>query len=350
MKKFLSLLLILAMVLSFAACGNSDKPAGNSDDETYTFIIANLAADSDPLNVGYRNLEKALEEKTDGRIQVEIYSNKAISNSDEEQAEMVRANTIQMTTCPTYIMAAVNEELKDFYIYDVPYVFQSDEDIWNYSDSEIGQEMNARLLEKTGNIKNYGCFGIGWVKIMTAKDAINSPADLKGLKIRTTSSQFYMGVASKLGATPTSVAYGEAFTALQQGTVDGIMTATSLLYSDKFYEIQKSVACIDPYQITHCVLVSNQWVEALPDDLRTIFDECIADAVADLRQLEKQAEIDSKKAIADAGLNVCEYDEATKAEFVDACAPLKTELADLVGGEQVIADAEAWLEQDRANR
>ena len=90
--------------------------------------------------------------------------------------------------------------------------------------------------------------------------------------------------------------------------------------------------------------------QLLPDDLKAIFEECIANAVQDLRQLEKQAEIDAKKNLADAGLNVCEYDEATKAEFMEACAPLKEELANLVGGSDVIAAAEAWLEADRANR
>lgn len=355
MKKrmlFLVMALCLTLVVgTFTSCRASDDEVGSSNGgDKYTFIIANLAAEDDPLNVSYRYFKEQLESASDGRIEVEIHANKAISNSDEEQAEMVRAGTIQMTTCPTYTLSAINSDLKQYYIYDLPYMFQSDEDIWNYSDSEIGDQMAADLLEKTGNIKNYGCFGIGWVKIMTGKDAINKPEDLKGLKIRTTSSQFYMGVAEELGATATSVAYGEAYTALQQGTVDGIMTATSLLYSDKFYEIQKSVACIDPFQITHSIIVDNSWYEALPDDLKKIFDECMGDYKAKVRKLEQQAEIDSKKAMADAGLNVCEYTDEQKEAFVDLCLPLQNELADLVGGKDVIKETQEWLDTDRANR
>ena len=141
-----------------------------------------------------------------------------------------------------------------------------------------------------------------------------------------------------------------AYTALQPGTVDGIMTATSLLYSDKFYEIQKSVACIDPFQITHSIIVDNSWYEALPDDLKKIFDECMVDYKAKVRELEQQAEIDSKKAMADAGLNVCEYTDEQKKAFVDLCLPLQDELADLVGGKAVIKETQEWLDADRKNR
>lgn len=349
-KKVTALLLCLTMVLVFGltGCGGSGDSGGSGESgEVYTFKIANLAADTDPLNVSYRYFKEQLEKASDGRIKVEIYSNKAISNSDEEQAEMIRSNMIQMTTCPTYIMAAMHEDLKRMYIFDIPYMFRTAEDIYAFGDSETFTELRTQLLEKTGNIKAYAPFGIGWVKIMTGKDAIKSPADLKGLKIRTTTSQFYMGVASSLGATPTPIAYGEAYTALQQKTVDGIMTSTSLLASDRFYEVQKSMACIDPYQITHLPLISNSWYEDLPEDLKTIFDTCMDDYIVYVRDLEEKAEIESKVTIADAGVNVCEYDEATKQQFIDACLPLWDKLADIVGGKDFINEVDAFLEESR---
>ena len=350
------LCMTLILSLGLTGCGGSGSGAGGNENggdggsgETYTFKIVNLAAEQDPLNVSYRYLEEQLEEKSEGRIQVEIYANKAISNSDEEQAEMIRSDMAQMTTCPSYIMAAMNSELKQFYIFDIPYLFRTADDIYAYGDSEIGMDMRADLLEKTGNIKAYGPFGIGWVKIMSNKSSVEDPATaFKGQKIRTTSSEFYMGVASALGGTPTPISYGEAYTALQQKTVDGIMTSTSLLQSDRFYEVQSSMACIDPYQITHYPIISNSWYESLPDDLKTVFDGCMEEYVGYVRDLEEQAEVDAIKFIADQGVNVAQYDEAQMQVLIDLCKPMWDSKASLVGGREVIDNAAAFLEEHRA--
>lgn len=345
---------MMLLTLGLAGCGGGNGGAsgnggGSGEGETFTFKLANLAAEQDPLNVSYRYLKEQLEAKSEGRIKMEIYANKAISNSDEEQAEMVRSDMIQMTTCPSYIMAAMNSDLKQFYIYDIPYLFRTDEDIYAYGDGEPGQKMRTELLEKTGNIKAYGPFGIGWVKIMSNKPSLANPAaDFKGQKIRTTSSEFYMGVASALGATPTPIAYGEAYTALQQKTVDGIMTSTSLLKSDRFYEVQSSMACINPFQITHIPIVSNSWYESLPEDLKVIFDECMEDYVAHVRQLEEDAEKDAIKFIADQGVAVSEYNEEEMQILIDLCKPMWDTKAGLVGGKEVIDEAAAFLEEARA--
>lgn len=350
----LAWMLCAVMVLSLGLTGCGDQPDGSQaggdsgSGETYTFKMANLAAEQDPLNVGYRYLKEQLEEKSGGRIQMEIYANKAISNSDEEQAEMVRSNMVQMTTCPSYIMAAMNSDLKQFYIYDIPYLFRTNEDIYSYGDGELGQKMRDELLEKTGNIKAYGPFGLGWVKIMSNKPSLDNPAtDFKGQKIRTTSSEFYMGVASALGATPTPIAYGEAYTALQQKTVDGIMTSTSLLQSDRFYEVQSSMACINPFQITHIPIVSNTWYESLPEDLKVIFDACMEDYVNHARQLEEKAEDDAVTFIVDQGIKVSEYNEEEMQVLIDMCKPIWGAKADLVGGKEVIEEASAFLEKFR---
>ncbi|WP_130861175.1 TRAP transporter substrate-binding protein [Bacilliculturomica massiliensis] len=347
------LCMALMLALGLTGCGDSgsggDGGGGGANGDTYTFKIVNLAAEQDPLNVSYRHLEEQLEEKSDGRIQVEIYANKAISNSDEEQAEMIRSDMAQMTTCPSYIMAAMNSELKQFYIFDIPYLFRTAEDIYAYGDSEMGMAMREELLAKTGNIKAYGPFGIGWVKIMSNKANVDDPATaFKGQKIRTTSSEFYMGVASALGGTPTPISYGEAYTALQQKTVDGIMTATSLLQSDRFYEVQSSMACIDPYQITHYPIISNSWYESLPDDLKSVFDECMEEYIGYVRDLEEQAEADAIKFIEEQNVNVARYDEAKMQVLIDLCKPMWDSKADLVGGRAVIDEAAAFLEEFRA--
>lgn len=360
-KKTVALLLILAMIFSIglSGCGGGSGEGSGSGEaegdsasggEVYKMKIVNLAAESDPLNVSYRYLKEQLEKATDGRIAVEIYANKAISNSDEEQSEMIRSNMAQMTTTPSFTLAAMNSDLKNFYIFDIPYLFQTDEDIWAYGDSDVGKQMIADLLEKTGGIKAYGPFSIGWVKVSSNKQPIKSPADLKGLKIRTTSSEFYIGTMQAFGANPTPVAYGEVYTALQQGTVDGMMTSTSLYASDRFYEVQKYMGAINPFAITHYPIISNDWYESLPDDLKTIFDDCMAEYVDYVRNLELEAEAAAIQTVRDNGMEVEEYTDEQKQPFIDAAKVLWEEKAPLVGGYEVIQEASDFLDEFRASK
>lgn len=349
-KRSIAILTSLLMITSLAVtgCGGSGENVDDSG-EVYKMKIANLAAENDPLNIGYRWFADLIAERTDGRITVEIFANKAISNSDDEQAEMIRGDMIQMCSTPSYTLAAMNSDLKNFYIFDLPYMFRTDEEIWAFGDSEMGMDMRAEILEISGGIRAYGPFPIGWVKASSNVKEIKTPEDLAGLKIRTTTSEFYMGTMAAFGANPTPVAYGEVYTALQQGTVDGMMTATSLYASDRFYEVQKYMGAVNPFAITHYPIISDKFYTSLPEDLKVIFDETMLEYVDYMRNAEFQAEIDAIKLLRDEGMIVTEYSPEEKQPFIDAALPLWDEKAALVGGKEMIDATNAFLEDYRAS-
>lgn len=349
-KRSIAILTSLLMIasLGITGCGGTEDGTDVAG-KVYEMKIAHLAAESDPLNVGYHWFADLIEERSDGRITVQIFANKAISNSDDEQAEMIRGDMIQMCSTPSYTLAAMNSDLMDFYIFDLPYMFRTDEEIWAFADSEIGLEMREQLLAESGGIRAYGAFPIGWVKASSNEKEIKTPADLAKLKIRTTTSEFYMGTMAAFGANPTPVAYGEVYTALQQGTVDGMMTATSLYASDRFYEVQKFMGAINPFAITHYPIISDTFYQSLPDDLKAIFDETMEEYVVYMRELEKQAEIDAINTLRENGMIVTEYNDAEKQLFINAALPLWDEKADVVGGIEVVEAANAFLEDFRAN-
>jgi tripartite ATP-independent transporter DctP family solute receptor len=340
-KKVVSFLVIL-MILSLFTTGCGGQKVATSDsqktdsekadnEKVYEVKMCHLTSTGDPIHLGFMKFKELVEAKSQGRIKVTIFPNKQISNSDREQAEKVQQNIIQMTSTPTFTLAGL-AGIDQYQIIDYPYLFKNDEDIYKVMDGPIGEELAKKLLDKTG-IRAYKTYSLGWVKIGTTKKPINTPQDLKGLKIRTTNSNLYMDTMKACGASPTPVAYGEVYTALQQGTVDGMITTTGLFVSDRFYEVIKYMADINPFSITHVIIVNNDFYQSLPDDLKKVFDECMDEYTAYVRQLEAQYEKDSIKALRDKGVQFTELTPEQKKLFIDLCSPIIDANADLVGKE-----------------
>lgn len=217
-------------------------------------------------------------------------------------------------------------------MFDYPYLFENEEELYKVLDSDKFKELSQRLAEITG-VKAYGGYNLGWVQISTNKNPINSPADLKGHKIRTMSSELQMKICEAFGANPTIVNYGEVFTACQQGTVDGIMTSTGLYVSDRFYEVQKYLACVRPIALLHVPIINNSWYESLPDDLKAIFDESMEIYLDGVRQYELDFEAAAVEELKAKGMEVREYTQEEIQAFKDASAKVVIDYADIAGQE-----------------
>lgn len=317
-----------------ASSGNSTGESKGDDGKVYEMKISHLTTEIDPLHIGYVYLKDILNERTNGRINLTIYGNKQLASSDREQAEMVQNNMVQMATAPAYTVAAINSDLQEYFIYDYPYLMKNSEELYKLSDSDLIKGVNKECLDKTG-IMAYPGFSIGWVKIASNAKPINSPEDLAGLKIRTTSSEMYMELVKAFGASPTPVAYGELFTALQQKTVDGMITATSLYVSDRFYEVQKYMGAIDPFTIFHLPLINGEWYNSLPEDLKPIFDQCMVDYIDYMRKLEDEKEANAKKELRDKGMEVTEYTDEQKQAFVDLGLEVSDRMSSIAGDDFV---------------
>jgi len=328
-----SLLLVMILILALVISGCTKKDAGNgekaADTKIYEVKISHLASLTDPIQKGFEKFKEIIEAKSNGRFKVTIYGNKQISGSDRENAEKVQNNIVQMGSVPTFTLAALGG-INQYKVFDYPYLFKNDDDIYKVMDGPIGTELSQKLIEKTG-IKGYGAYSLGWVKVASNKQPIKSPEDIKKLKIRTVKSDLYMALVDAWGANPTPVNYGEVFTALQQGVVDGMMTTTGLYVSDRFYEVQKYMATVNPVSIVHIPIVNNEFYESLPDDLKVIFDESIDEYLDAVRQYEAEGERNAIKQLREKGMDVVELNPEQLKTFSDPALSLMDEKADLVG-------------------
>jgi C4-dicarboxylate-binding protein DctP len=354
-KKLIVLLMALVLLVAtvLAGCSSKQDTASSSqagvssesaNQETYAFSIAHIQSAGSAGAEGFDYLKEILEEKSNGRIKVTIFGDKSMAGSDTELGEIVRQNTVQCVAVPTHTLAAM-ADIPEYKVFEFPFLFSSWEEIYKVLDSDMAAKW-AKTLEDEAGIVVYDGLVKGWLSIGTKDGPINSPSDLKGMKIRTMSTDMQMGFINSLGASPTVVAYGELYTAAQQGIVDGMMTATSLYQTDRFCEVIDHLAIVRATAHFHIPVVNKAWVDSLPDDLRVIFDECIADYVAHARELEKAADdqvIDTLQN--EEGVEVRQYTDEELVAFKQATKAMWEEYYN-TPGEGVLDEVLAFLGKD----
>jgi C4-dicarboxylate-binding protein DctP len=344
--KAFALVLCIAMLIGLCSCASSSSTPSTApstsaaatatpDTTVYEFSISHIAALTDPINQGWELLKTTLEEKSNGRIKVTIYGNKALSNSNNEDAEKVEQNIVQATSVRTSSLAALGN-IPQYQIFDYPYMFDNEAEIYTVLDSEMAQEWSKQLAETCG-VKAYGGYNLGWCQIANNVKEICTPADMVGLKIRTMSSDLQMGIINALGANATVVNYGELFTACQQGTVDGMMTSTGLYVSDRFYEVNKYMTVSKAIPLLHVPIINAAWYDSLPQDLQAIFDESMGIYLEGVRQFELDYEAQALKTLAENGMQIHELTDAELQEFKDKSASVYTDFAKVAGQDTIDA-------------
>jgi TRAP-type C4-dicarboxylate transport system substrate-binding protein len=293
MKKPLCLILASVLVMAtLAGCGGSSQSdgsdAGNSgnvsDDGTiYKPILTIALSKNDYSGDAMIYLGKILQERSNGRIQPTVYTDMAFTSGDTEQAEVTMNNTAQISICSSFALASLSPELNRFLIFDVPYMFQTDEEVYAYADGDMNREDLDKMTDLLG-LRAYPQYSRCWAKISTGDKDIVLPSDLKGLKIRSSASDLYCAFLEACGAVPSPMAYGEVYTGLQQHTIDGMMTTTPHWYFDKFCEVQKYMVACNAFVIAHTPIINNEWFESLPEDLQKVVDECMWDYLAYVRK------------------------------------------------------------------
>lgn len=342
MKRLFALLLTVLMVSSLlAGCGgktSSDSGSSDSGDssasgEVYTFKMANQAPPGDPQYDSFVYLEEILEERSGGRFDVTYYPNSTLGSSNQEQTEMTMSGAIDFTTCPGFTFIALDSTLKSFNVTDYPFLFQSDEESFNFYDSELNAQMRAEAEEKLQTVKIYPAFNMGWYSLYSSKGPIHTPADIAGQKIRVSVNDLYVRVMEAWGASATPVSWTEVYTSLQQKVCDGLSTPTLLFNIQKFYEVQPYMCVLNYGALSHYPVLNKNWYDSLPDDLREIFDECMVDYLATTRQWHTETEAAAIDAIKEAGVDVYVPTEEERALWVDPIIPLWDELADYAGAD-----------------
>jgi len=212
--------------------------------------------------------KKYVEDRSAGRIKVELYPACQLG-SEREMIEGVQLGSIQMSNVSEGTVGIFFPEVQATAI---PYAFRTYTEAWYTLDSPFMRKLMGEMTRKTG-IRCLDVNQNGFRNFSNNVRPIHTPADLKGLKIRTMEHRGHMKMVESLGASPVPIAWGELYTALQQKVIDGQENPPSLVVVTKFYEVQKYYTIDGHIYSVDFTFINDDFYNSLPDDLRQIVYE-----------------------------------------------------------------------------
>ena len=328
MKKFAAIALAASMVLGLSGCGNSGS-AQTSDTATaenpMVLTLAHGLSESHTVHIAMTEFAEKVEERTDGRIKVEIYPNGQLG-SENENMEQLMAGVISMTKVSAPGLATYNEA---YHTFGLPYIFDDTEDFYHKMDS---QEMRDFFLstEEDGFV-TITYYTSGARSFYTKDTPIRTPEDLKGLKIRVQDMQSQTDMLEALGGTPVAMAYGDVYTSLQTGIIDGTENNETALTTGKHGEICK-VFSMDQHAMIPDVLVmgADVWNSIAPEDQQIILEAAYEST--DSHKVAWDAAIEEAIEEAKTEMGVTFIEDVDKEAFREATADMIQEYCDRYPG------------------
>jgi C4-dicarboxylate-binding protein DctP len=294
--------------------------------------FSHVAAADTPKGQAAEQFKKLAEERTKGRVKVEVYPNSTLYK-DKEELDALQLGSVQILAPVPGKFGPIG--LPEFEAFDLPYLFPDIEAVHKVYNSPVGVSLLKKLETK-------GLVGLGFwdngFRVMSANKPIHVPADMKGLKMRINSSKVNAAIMKTLGAVPQTVAFSEVYQALETGVVDGTEGPLSNLYTQKQYEVQKQVT-LTYHTISNYVVVTNKkfW-DGLPPDIRTTLEGAMKDASLLNNQVSAKDEAQAIAAIKASGKSqIYTLSPAEKAMWVKALYPVQDEMSARVGKDAVAA-------------
>ena len=238
MKKIIAILLVSLMLLT-ACSAPASEDKGNSSVEKEGQSVATIQIGyenhpGEPLDLAVNEWKRLVEERSNGSMKVEIFPSSQLGSKNDLIDQMLAGDSVVTLADGAFY---AERGVEDFGIVFGPYLFDSWEEAWNLTKSDWYAEQSAKLEEKGLKLLSSNWM-YGDRHTLTTKP-VRTVEDLKGMKIRVPNNDIQIKGFEVLGATPTPMALGDVYTALQQGTIDGLENPLPVIYNGKFHEVAK---------------------------------------------------------------------------------------------------------------
>ncbi|HTT13326.1 MAG TPA: TRAP transporter substrate-binding protein [Burkholderiaceae bacterium] len=290
-----------------------------------------VAADT-PKGKGADLFKKLAEEKTQGRVKVEVYPNSTLFK-DGEEMEALSLGSVQMLAPSVAKFGPLG--VREFEVFDLPYIFASFTELHRVTEGESGKKLFEKLAAK-------GVIGLAYwdngFKDFSANRPLHVPADAKGLKMRIQSSKVLEAEIRALGAIPQVMAFSEVYQALQTGVVDGTENPPSNMYTQKMHEVQKHMTMTDHGVIEYAVITNQKFWSGLPADIRGQLEAAMKEATRYANSIAKLENDQALEKIKAAGkTTIYTPTEQEKAAWRKALLRVHKEMESRIGKETIAA-------------
>ena len=257
--------------------------------------FSHVVAEDTPKGKGALKFKQLAEERTKGKVKVEVYPNSTLYK-DKEEVEALQLGSVQMLAPSLAKFGPLG--VREFEVFDLPYLFDNYDELHKVTRGAVGKSLLAKLEPK-------GIIGLAYwdngFKDMSANKPLHMPSDFRGLKMRIQSSKVLDAQMRALGAVPQVMAFSEVYQALQTGVVDGTENPPSNLYTQKMHEVQKFLTISDHGYLGYAVIVNKKFWDGLPPDIRKTLDEAMADATKYADDIAKKENDDALEAVKKSG-------------------------------------------------
>ncbi len=310
MKKVVIFILTLALAIGLTA--------GQAFSQAKVLKISNGINEQHPSYLGNKRFGEILNAKLPGKYNVQVYANSQLGD-DVRATEAVRMGTLEMVTTSASPLTGL---VPEFNVFDLPFIIPSEKAADAIFDGPIGAKL-AAALEKKG-IKLLAYYENGFRQLTNSARPVKSPADLKGLKIRTMQNPIHLEAFRAMGANPTPMPFSEVFTAMQQKTIDGQENPIPTIWLSKFYEVQKYVSLTGHVYGPHIMLIGKKLWDSFPAGDQQIIAAAAQESAVYQRALNRKMNKDFVENLRKAGTTVIELTPEQHKAFVDACASVYT--------------------------
>ena len=267
MKKLAAIIAAVGLSLcSLTGCAQSGvkNSAQATAENPMILTLAHGLSETHTVHIAMTEFADKVKERTNGRIQIQIFPNGQLG-SENENMEQLMAGVISMTKVSAPGLATYNES---YHTFGLPYIFDSTEDFYHVMDSD--QMHDFFLSSEDDGFVTLTYYTSGARSFYTKNKAIRKPEDLKGLKIRVQDMKSQTDMMKALGGIPVAMSYGDVYTSLQTGIIDGTENNETALTTGKHGEICKVYSTDQHAMIPDVMVMSAKvWKEISPEDSRS---------------------------------------------------------------------------------
>lgn len=279
--------------------------------QTTEVKLAHTLEVTHPVHRAMVYMADRVREKSGGKMTIDIYPGSQLG-SERESIELLQIGSIGMTKVSAAVMESFSPNFKAL---SLPYVFRDKTHYYDVLDGNIGDD-----LLKEGEkywLRGLCFYDAGSRSFYSTKKPIDSPADLRGMTIRVQASNTAFSMIKSFGGAASPVSWGELYTALQQGVVDGAENNPPSFFLSRHYEVSKFYSLNEHTMIPDILLVSTVVWESLTPQEQQWLQEAADESAQVQRELWEEAEIEALQAIRDAGVTVSTPDKAPFAKLVE---------------------------------
>ncbi len=289
MKKVIMVICLIVFAAGAAAAAAAEEAPAAEEQKTYTIRVSVVGGAEQVATKAFMLFKEELEKSTNGQIEVQVHHSAALFNAAQQLPAIMRGNLEMANTSP----ATMAEYAPYMSMFVAGYLFTDYDHMSSVLNGEIGKAFYDRVAKEIG-IRPLSTFYLGARQVnLRSEEGVMTPEDLRGVKLRMPETEAYMFLGRALGATPTPLAFGEIYMALNSGTIDGQDNPLPTVQSAKFYEVTKSISITNHYISMTTPVISEALWQELSDDLRGKILAAIEKAreYNDAEILNKEAEL-----------------------------------------------------------